>query len=127
VHFFVVEDGEDWQFHLIDLQRARGPHWHLPRWYFKDAAGLTFSARHHAGCSRTELLHLYNAYAGIRKLRHKDKRLINKLWCRAARIARHRPKYGFVTPCYNPIPARRIRPEAQFPSAEVAPDEATQS
>jgi hypothetical protein len=92
-HIFIVEDEEGWNFHLIDLQRMRGPHWHLPRWYAKDLIAFAFSARAFAGCSRTDLLRLYKAFARSQRLSPRDKSRITQLWRRVQRLERRRPKY----------------------------------
>jgi hypothetical protein len=95
-HIFVVEEGEDWRFHLIDLQRVRGPRWHLSRWYLKDLIALTFSARIKARCSRPDMLRLYKAYARRVKLSTKDKQIIRRLWRRARKLERRPPRYRRV-------------------------------
>lgn len=92
-HIFVVEEGDGWRFHLIDLQRMRGPHWHLPRWYSKDLIAFAFSGRANAGCSRTDLLRLYKAFAQAKKLQPEDKNKITRLWRQLQRLERRRPKY----------------------------------
>ena len=95
-HVFVVEEGDAWRFHLIDLQRMRGPHWHLPRWYTKDLIALAFSARAMAGCSRTDLLRLYKAYTARKALLSGDKRTIARRWHQIQRLERRRPKYSRI-------------------------------
>ena len=91
-HIFVAERGDDWQLYLIDLQRVLGPRPHRGRWYLKDAAALAFSARAHAGCSLTDLMRLYKAYA----LGETDKRFVRKVWRRVERLLRRTPKYKRV-------------------------------
>lgn len=92
-HIFVVERGEGWKFHLIDLQRVHGPSLHLRRWYVKDLVALGFSARAKARCSRANLLRIYKAFAGVKKLSQTDKRMISKLWTQVGRLEQRRPKY----------------------------------
>jgi lipopolysaccharide core heptose(I) kinase len=105
VHVFIVEEGDAWRFHLIDLQRMRGPHWHLPRWYIKDLIAFGFSARAKAGCSRTDLLRLYKAYARKKALLPSDKARIARLWRQIQRLEQRRPKYQRIWNAPSESPA----------------------
>lgn len=95
-HIFVVERDNGWDLFLIDLQRVLGPRRHRRRWYVKDLGALAHSARARAQCTRSDLLRMYRAYAGVDKLQRADKLFIGKIWRRVQRLRQRPPKYRRV-------------------------------
>lgn len=95
-HIFVVERANGWDLFLIDLQRVLGPRRHRRRWYVKDLGALAHSARARAQCTRSDLLRMYRAYAGVDKLQRADKLFIGKIWRRVQRLRQRPPKYRRV-------------------------------
>ena len=95
-HIFVVERGDDWDLYLIDLQRVLGPRHHRRRWFLKDLSALVHSARVRTKLSQTDLLRIYLAYAGTKKLQPADKQFIASVWRRVRKMQGRRPKYGRV-------------------------------
>jgi hypothetical protein len=77
----------------------------LPRWYTKDSIAFGFSARAKAGCSRTDLLRLYKAYARKKALLPSDKTQIASLWRQIQRLEQRRPKYQRIWNAPSESPA----------------------
>ncbi|MBI3853807.1 MAG: hypothetical protein HY298_26580 [Verrucomicrobia bacterium] len=92
-HIFVVERGDTMDLFLIDLQRVVGPRRHRWRWYLKDLGALAHSALFQTRLSRTNLLRLYIAYTGVKKLRREDREMISKILRRVRQFQKRLPKY----------------------------------
>ena len=91
-HFFVREPAGGMELSLIDFQRA-GLHRGRRRWIVKDLAELLFSLRQegYGPADRSRFLELY----GLSELYGDGaKGLERAIEAKAARIARHVPKYG---------------------------------
>lgn len=75
---------------LIDVGRLLRPRWRRTRWRIKDLAGLLASTP--AGYSRTAMLRFLLRYLG--DARRSWRPMARAIARKAARIRRHRPKYG---------------------------------
>ena len=95
-HIFVVERGAEWELFLIDLQRVLGPRRHRRRWYLKDLGALAYSAQVHTRLSLTNLIWLYRAFTGVKKLGRADREMIAKIWQRVRTFQKRQPKYRRV-------------------------------
>ena len=92
-HLFVAErDGEP-EVTLIDLQRVLGPRRFRERWLVKDFGSILFSLER-AGVKRAGLFRVFKLYLGGRRAGAADRRFLWKCLRKAARLHRHRPKYG---------------------------------
>lgn len=90
VHFFVKENEED-EVYIIDLQRVIFSNNLADRWRVKDLAQLLFSAR--PLVSATEILRFWKTYAEYTdKALYRDKKLVRKIFAKAARIKAHSEK-----------------------------------
>ena len=90
-HTFVIEDGENFIFHLIDLQRVQKRRMLRHRWLVKDISQMNYSTP--PGISRTDRMRFYLKYCGISSLRKKDKRFIKAVLRKTERLIR-REKQG---------------------------------
>lgn len=78
-HFFIREPKcEQFDVHLIDLQRVERRRWFRRRWVVKDLAQLAYSAPRER-ISSTRRLAFMRCYLGVRRLRPSDKRLIRQI------------------------------------------------
>jgi lipopolysaccharide core heptose(I) kinase len=92
-HIFVAERADGLELTLIDLQRVLGPRTFRTRWRVKDFGALLFSLEK-AGAKRAELLRLFKLYQGGQRLGTAEKIFLWRSLGRAARLHRHKPKYG---------------------------------
>ncbi|NQZ57547.1 MAG: hypothetical protein HRT88_08780 [Lentisphaeraceae bacterium] len=83
-HTFIKEDGADFLFHLIDLQRVQKRKLLRYRWLVKDLAQMNYSAP--TGVSNTDRLRFYFDYSGIKTLSKKDKKFIAVIWHKVMRL-----------------------------------------
>ena len=83
-HTFVKEEGADYLFHLIDLQRVQKRKLLRYRWLVKDLSQMNYSAP--TGVTNTDRLRFYFNYSGISTLSKKDKKLITDVWRKVMRL-----------------------------------------
>ena len=103
-HIFVVERDGQLDLHLVDLQRVMGPARFRQRWIIKDLGGMAFSAARN-GVSRADMMRFYKTCFQVDRLGADDRKLIRKILARAARIRRHKPRYGAPPPPITPLSA----------------------
>lgn len=92
-HIFVAERADELELTLIDLQRVLGPRTFRTRWLVKDFGSILFSLEK-AGAKRAGLLRLFKLYKGGRRLGAAERIFLRKSLKKAARLHRHKPKYG---------------------------------
>ena len=92
-HIFVAERAEELELTLIDLQRVLGPRTFRTRWLVKDFGSILFSLEK-AGARRVGLLRLFKLYMSERPVGTAGKSFLRKSFKKAARLHRHKPKYG---------------------------------
>ncbi len=104
-HILVAHRDNRLRLYLIDLQRAKGPAQHRPRWITKDLAAFTYSAIQ-IGVSRANLMRFFKAYNQHASLNDADRDHILQILSRTGRIIAHRPKYGTIWDQPGVRPAR---------------------
>jgi len=92
--------GEKEGFTIIDLQRVFKPTIMGWRYRIKDIAQLYYSAPASL-YSKTDRMRFYKHYAGIEKLRRRDKWFITQVKLKAAKMAAHDSKSGRDAPYIN--------------------------
>jgi len=92
-HIFVADRAGEPELTLIDLQRVLGPRTFRERWLVKDFGSILFSLER-AGSKRAGLFRLFKLYLGGRRAGPAERRFLRKCLRKAARLHRHRPKYG---------------------------------
>ena len=83
-HLFVNEVGEDFEFALIDLQRVQERSSWRHRWLIKDLTQLFYSLP--KDFSRSECLRGYFLYKGIETLGKEDKKMIDEVQKKTAKL-----------------------------------------
>ncbi len=92
-HFYVVGDlNQEYQMHLIDLQRVMQGAKIFNRWSLKDISALYFSSLPLKEISRTDRMRFLFNYLGITSLDSKSKQFVNKILMKANRIEKHTEK-----------------------------------
>jgi len=92
-HLFVAERAGEPEVTLIDLQRVLGPRTFRPRWLVKDFGSIWFSLEK-AGANRAGLMRLFKLYLAGRPAGAAERKFLKKCLKKAARLHRHKPKYG---------------------------------
>jgi len=92
-HFYVVGDLNDqYQLHLIDLQRVMPGAKIYNRWSLKDISALYFSSLPLKEISRTDRLRFLFSYLEIKSLDRKSRQFIYKIMMKSYRIEKHTEK-----------------------------------
>lgn len=86
-HWFVREEGGEYQLRLIDLQRVQYRRWFRYRWLVKDLAQLAYSAPKIA-VSRSLRMAFFRRYLSVNRLRAKHKRFLRRILGKQLRMER---------------------------------------
>lgn len=93
-HMFLTDSGN---LYLIDLQRAFKPEHFAERFRRKDIAQLYYSMSRRS-FSRTDRMRIYMAYAGVRRLRRRDRRFISNVLVKVGKMAERDTRRGKTPP-----------------------------